>query len=164
MKYATPLAALAALLAGAVLRMRGAESAADTVWLVGLAITGLPVVARTVAGLLRGQFAADVVATLSIVGALLLGYPVAGLVIVLMQSGGEALEHYAAGRASAAVRHLEAMAPRLAHRVRDGSISIACSMSATSRSLAFTRDVARALMAGTISATVRVRTAGRRAS
>ena len=35
-----------------------------------------------------------------------------------MQTGGEALERYAEGRASAAVRELEAAAPRVAHRVR----------------------------------------------
>jgi heavy metal translocating P-type ATPase len=34
-----------------------------------------------------------------------------------MQTGGEALERYAEGRASAAVRELEAAAPRLAHRL-----------------------------------------------
>ena len=57
-------------------------------------------------------------ATLSIVGAALLGQPVAGLVIVLMQTGGEWLEHYAEGRASNAVRALEEAAPRTAHRQR----------------------------------------------
>lgn len=122
-KYAIPAAALATLAAGWICRLKGAEAAGAVIWMAGLGLTGLPIVARTVAGLLRGRFAADVVATLSIVGALVLGHPVAGLVIVLMQSGGEALEEYAAGRASAAVRHLEAMAPRLAHRVRDGSAS-----------------------------------------
>jgi heavy metal translocating P-type ATPase len=45
--------------------------------------------------------------------------PLAGLVIVLMQSGGEALDAFAEGRASAAVRALEEDAPRVAHRLRD---------------------------------------------
>ena len=49
--------------------------------------------------------------------ALFLGQPLAGLIVVLMQTGGEALERYAEGRASRAVRELEAAAPRLAHRV-----------------------------------------------
>ena len=35
-----------------------------------------------------------------------------------MQTGGEALERYAEGRASAAVRALEEAAPRIAHVVR----------------------------------------------
>jgi heavy metal translocating P-type ATPase len=37
-----------------------------------------------------------------------------------MQTGGEGLEHWAEGRASAAVRALEDSAPRVAHRVRSG--------------------------------------------
>ena len=74
---------------------------------------------HTVQGALRGQFAADVVATLAIVASVLLGQPFVGLVIVIMQTGGEALEQYAEGRASDAVRALEALAPRIAHRLRD---------------------------------------------
>ena len=75
---------------------------------------------QTVRGVFAGRFAADLVAMLAIVTALLLGEPLAGLIVVLMQTGGEALERYAQGRASAAVRELEAAAPRLAHRVVDG--------------------------------------------
>jgi heavy metal translocating P-type ATPase len=85
-------------------------------WMLALVISGLPVVVRTVRGLLRGNFAADVAASLSIVGAAALGQPIAGLVIVLMQTGGEWLERYAEGRASNAVRALEEAAPRTAHR------------------------------------------------
>ena len=59
---------------------------------------------------------------LAIVTALLLGQPLAGLIVVLMQTGGEALERYAEGRASQAVRELEAAAPRLAHRVCAGVV------------------------------------------
>jgi len=54
---------------------------------------------------------------LAIVAALALGNPLPGLVVVLMQTGGEALERYAQGRASEAVRELEAASPRIAHRV-----------------------------------------------
>jgi heavy metal translocating P-type ATPase len=79
-------------------------------------LTGLPVVLRTLRGMASGRFAADLVATLAIVAALPLGQPLAGLIVVLMQTGGEALERYAEGRASEAVRELEAAAPRIAHR------------------------------------------------
>ncbi len=77
---------------------------------------------QTVRGVFAGRFAADLVAMLAIVTALLLGEPLAGLIVVLMQTGGEALELYAQGRASAAVRELEAAAPRLAHRMVGGTI------------------------------------------
>lgn len=93
------------------------------VWLLGLLVTGLPVAWRTFRGMLRGEFASDVVAMLAIVGALLLGQPLAGLVVVLMQTGGEALDAYAVARASNAVQALEADAPRHAHRVVDGRVS-----------------------------------------
>jgi heavy metal translocating P-type ATPase len=91
-------------------------------WSAGLALTGAPVVWQTVRGLLRGRFAADLVAMLAIIAALLLREPLAGLIVVLMQTGGEALERYAQGRASEAVRELEALAPRVAHRVTSGGV------------------------------------------
>lgn len=114
--FAAPALTLLALAAGGVLRWRQLAEWAHLAWMVGLAVTGLPIAARTLLGALRGTFAADLVATLAIVASLVLGEPFAGLVVVLMQTGGEALEHWAEGRASAAVRELEAAAPRIAHR------------------------------------------------
>lgn len=93
--------------------------AARDLALPALIVAGTPVVWRTVVGALRGQFAADLVASMAIVGAAVLNEPIAGLVVVLMQTGGEALEHWAEGRASAAVRALEEAAPRTAHRLVD---------------------------------------------
>jgi heavy metal translocating P-type ATPase len=118
-----PLGAAVIIAAGLVARVGWPGQGIDrAIWYVGLAITGTAVVWGTLRGALRGQFAADVVATLAIVAAALLGQPFVGLVIVLMQTGGEALEHYAEGRASDAVRALEAAAPRTAHRVRGQQI------------------------------------------
>lgn len=88
----------------------------DTIWYIGLIVTGVPVAWKTLRGLFRGEFAADVVAMLAIFGAIALQQPLAGLVVVLMQTGGEALENYAVARASGAVEALEADAPRHAHR------------------------------------------------
>ncbi len=120
-----PAAAIGSLIAGGVMRWSDPASPwAWRLWMVVLVIAGLPVVIRTARGLLRGEFAADIVATLSIIGAIGLGQPVAGLVIVLMQTGGELLERYAEGRASNAVRALEEAAPRTAHRQdADGRIN-----------------------------------------
>jgi heavy metal translocating P-type ATPase len=95
---------------------------ARDVWIGGLVLTGGPIVWRTARAALAGRFSVDLVAAFSIGGALMLGQPLAGLVIVLMQSGGEALERYAAGRASAAVRALEEAAPRQAHRITEHGI------------------------------------------
>ncbi|HEX7338292.1 MAG TPA: heavy metal translocating P-type ATPase [Gemmatimonadales bacterium] len=106
-----------------VLHVGGPAGAAFRVWSAGLALTGLPVVWHTLRGIARGRFAADLVAMLAIVAALLLGEPVAGLIVVLMQTGGEALERYAEGRASEAVRELEAAAPHVAHRIVGGNVT-----------------------------------------
>jgi len=111
-----PILAIASLAAGVLVGLARPEPG---LWIlrIGLVATGTPLLVRTVVGMLRGRFAADIVAAMAIAGALLLDQPLAGLVIVLMQSGGEALERYAEGRASRALRELEARAPRVAHRM-----------------------------------------------
>src|SRR5215468_1828283 len=93
------------------------------VWMIGVVLLGAPIVFQTLRNALKGRFATDVVASLSIIGSVALDQPLAGLVIVLMQSGGEALERYAEGRASAAVRALEEAAPRIGHRVNEDRIT-----------------------------------------
>ena len=90
----------------------------DAIFLAALLLGGFPLVVQTMRGMLRGQFAADVVASLAIVTALILGQYFAGVVIVLMQSGGEALEAYAMQRASSSLESLMARAPKVAHRLR----------------------------------------------
>ena len=118
-----PLAlTLAVLLAGAVAAAVGAGDVARRIWMVGLVMLGAPIVFRTLrggaarpAGDGRRRVAVDHRLGCS-------DQPLAGLVIVLMQTGGEALERYAEGRASAAVRALEEAAPRIGHRV-DGERS-----------------------------------------
>ena len=62
-----PGAALLFILAGLFLRLQPDLSGwSRSVWMIGLAVTGLPVVFKTVAGLARGRAAADIVATLAI--------------------------------------------------------------------------------------------------
>ena len=100
-----PIASIVFIAAGLVLQLRmGAGQLAYRVMLVGLALVGAPVLWRTARGALRGHFAADVVATLAIVTAFVLHQPLVGLVVVLMHTGGEAIERYAEGRASQALR------------------------------------------------------------
>ena len=120
-----PGSALALLVLGAGLKLwsawggpPSASNAADRIMFIGLLLTGAPVVWTTIRQAIHGRFATDLVATLSVVGAVALGEPIAGLVIVLMQSGGEGLDRVAEGRASAAVRELESASPRVAHRRR----------------------------------------------
>ncbi|MEX1187069.1 MAG: heavy metal translocating P-type ATPase [Gemmatimonadaceae bacterium] len=96
---------------------------ANDVWTAGLVITGAPVVWRTLRSALRRQFSTDITATLAIVAAVAIGQPLPGLIVVLMQTGGEALEKIARGRASDALRKLEEDAPRIAHLLHAGGLS-----------------------------------------
>ncbi|HEX7734216.1 MAG TPA: heavy metal translocating P-type ATPase, partial [Ktedonobacteraceae bacterium] len=61
------------------------------------------------------EFGVDVIAILAIGGSALLGQYLAGALIVLMLSGGEALEAYAVRRARSSLSALAERAPRTAH-------------------------------------------------
>ncbi len=118
-----PLATALAILIGAAIRVAPHTAPyAQTAWAIGLLIVGAPVVWRTVVGMVHGKFAADVVAMLAVITAILLLQPLAGLIVVLMQTGGESIERYAEGRASNAVRELEKAAPSRAHRMKAGGL------------------------------------------
>lgn len=119
-----PAAAILFLAVGAAAYgLFAAPLLAQRIWLAGLILTGAPVVWRTARGALAGRWAADLVATLAIITAAAIDHPFPGLIIVLMQTGGEALERFAEGRASRAVHELEAMAPRTAHRMNAGTVT-----------------------------------------
>jgi heavy metal translocating P-type ATPase len=116
-RYPLPTLALLGLAGGLLARFGlAADDLSRIILIVTLVAAGAPVVLGTLRGMLHGEFAADIVASLAIVGALATGEYLAGCVIVLMQTGGEALEAYAVHRASDALETLLARAPRLAHR------------------------------------------------
>ena len=118
-----PLLTIAFAAIGALVLIGNASPlVAESIWWLGLLIVGAPLVIATVREVASGRFAVDLVATLAIVLALVLWQPLAGLVIVLMQSGGEALERYAERKATDAVRALEDAAPRTAHRIAENSV------------------------------------------
>lgn len=121
-RHRIPIAALLFMAAGALSTIWPGSPWRQRVWLIGLVVTGAPLVFKTIRGLFSGRFAADLVASLTVISSILLGQPVVGLIIVLMQSGGEALEKVAEGRAADALKALEDAAPRTLHRVRRGSI------------------------------------------
>ncbi|HEU4787974.1 MAG TPA: hypothetical protein VFS57_11205, partial [Gemmatimonadaceae bacterium] len=87
-RFIIPVLTLLCLAAGAALLLAGRSEWAHVVWTSGVIVLGAPIVFQTLRKALHGRFATDVVATLSIVGAIALDQPFAGLVIVLMQSGG----------------------------------------------------------------------------
>jgi heavy metal translocating P-type ATPase len=70
----------------------------------------------------RLEFSSDLLAGISIVTAVLLGEYLAGTLVVLMLSGGQALEAFAVRRASFALEALARRMPTLAHRKQEGTV------------------------------------------
>lgn len=81
-----------------------------------LVLGGIPLVYQLIVKLFRGNFGADLLAGISIVTAVLLDEYLAGSLVVLMLSGGTALEHYAVRKASSVLEALAKRMPSVAHR------------------------------------------------
>jgi len=122
-RYPIPVFALFGLLLGVLFRF-GFHRVdwSEWVWFITLVIGGLPIIFQTLKGMLQGQFASDIVAMLAIITAILTGQVFAGAVVVLMQSGGEAIEAYGLRRASSSLTELLKRAPRLARRKRGNAL------------------------------------------
>ena len=89
-----------------------------TVLLVG----GVPLTVELLLKLFRREFGSDLLAGISIATAVLLEEYLAGSLVVLMLSGGEALEAYAVRSASKVLEALARRMPSVAHRREQGSI------------------------------------------
>ena len=83
---------------------------------VALAVGGIPIMATLARKLWAREFGSDLLAGISILSSVLLGQYLVGTIIVLMLSGGEALEQYATGRASSVLDALARRTPQVAHR------------------------------------------------
>lgn len=81
-----------------------------------LLIGGAPLVLALVRKLIAREFGSDLLAGVSILSSVLLGEYLVGSIIVLMLSGGVALEHYATRRASSVLDALAKRMPQTAHR------------------------------------------------
>ncbi|WP_437227363.1 heavy metal translocating P-type ATPase [Planctomicrobium sp. SH661] len=88
-----------------------------------LVLGGVPLVIGLLQKVLKGEFGSDLLAGISIVTSVLLGEYLAGSIVVLMLSGGETLERFAAVRASSALQALARRMPSVAHQVSDGKIT-----------------------------------------
>ncbi|MBI3622494.1 heavy metal translocating P-type ATPase [Candidatus Pacearchaeota archaeon] len=118
--YPIPVFAIIGLLAGSILQWTpNQHESGHWVWFVTLVAGGAPIIWQTVRGMLHRHFASDIVALLAIVTAILLNDAFPGLVIVLMQSGGKALEDHAFKKASSSLDTLLSRSPQLAHRKKD---------------------------------------------
>ncbi|HMP04473.1 MAG TPA: heavy metal translocating P-type ATPase [Gemmatales bacterium] len=92
-------------------------SAQSPLWIV-LALGGVPLVINLALKIARLEFGSDLLAGMSIVTALVLEEYLAGALVVLMLSGGEALESFAVAQASSVLQALARRLPAKAHRRR----------------------------------------------
>ncbi len=90
--------------------------------LIALALGGVPLLIGLLRDVLHFRFGSDLLAGFSIVTAILLGEYLAGVLVVLMLSGGQALESYAVRSASSALAALARRMPSTVHRRYDGQL------------------------------------------
>jgi heavy metal translocating P-type ATPase len=90
---------------------------------VALVVGGVPILFDLARQLLKREVGTDVLAGLAIITSVLLGEYLVGAIIVLMFSGGIALEQYATHRASSVLDALAKRMPRIAHRKLDSGIA-----------------------------------------
>jgi heavy metal translocating P-type ATPase len=95
---------------------------ADWPLILTLLIGGAPLLLDLLRRVLRREFGSDLLAGMSIVASLALGEYLAGTIVVLMLSGGAALEDYATRRASSVLAALAKRMPSVAHRLEDSQI------------------------------------------
>lgn len=118
-RYPAVALTLAIGLLGAVLALAGAG------WLVAWLFSGYALAVAAWQGvgmvrdILRGHWGLDLLAVTAIIATVLVGEYVASIIVVLMLTGGEALEDYAGRRAKRELDALLARAPQHAHRVVD---------------------------------------------
>ena len=78
----------------------------------------VPTLYNIIKSTLKKEFGVDLIALLAIISTIVIDEHIAGGIILLMLSGGEALETYAEGQAKNALENLLRFAPTKAHRVR----------------------------------------------
>jgi heavy metal translocating P-type ATPase len=111
-----------ALVAGVLASIADADDIAVAVWSVATGIVAFELVAVTVARMREGRLAVDVVALVALLGAMATGEALAGVILALMVASGDALEQYAHRRAKRSLSELLSLAPKVGHRVVDGSV------------------------------------------
>lgn len=111
-----------AIIAAIVLRLLGLSKIAHGLLAVISILSALPLVWNMIKDLRDGTYGVDLLAITAIVTAVIMGEYWAGIIIVFMLTGGEALEDYAANRAKAELSTLLDNAPKKAHLIKGRKI------------------------------------------
>ncbi len=123
----TPIAVLALAAIGTHLALRFALHASPDAQraplYVALGVGGVPMLVDLGRKLLRREFGSDLLGGIAVITSVVLGEYLAGAIIVLMLSGGEALERYALRSASSVLAALARRMPAVAHRERAGALA-----------------------------------------
>ncbi len=106
----------AALLAGVAAWLWGNPHLADWFWGAGTLVAVVPAIWWSLAGLRHGRLGVDVIAVLSLVGAISVGEYLAGALVGVMLATGQTLDAAAERRATKDLRSLLAHAPSTARR------------------------------------------------
>ena len=112
----------ASLISGGLAYLRGMEKIAGVLWLAGASVVLLATLAGIVRTLLRKEASVDVIAVLSIGGAIALEENLAAAVIALMLASGRLLEGFAEARARQEMSALLGKVPRHANRYDEGGL------------------------------------------
>lgn len=88
-----------------------------------LIVGGIPLIVTLTKKALEREFGSDLLAGFSIITSVLLGEYLVGAIVVLMLSGGTALEQFASRRASSVLDALARRIPQVAHRQAGASIA-----------------------------------------
>jgi len=112
----------AALATGLSARLIGEPQWADWVWLVGSAPVLLVVLVGIARAVLRREAGVDLIALLSMTGAMTLGEYLIGAIIGLMLASGRSLEDFAEVRARREMSALLSRTPRTANRYEGGEL------------------------------------------
>ena len=110
------------LAAGLVVRLAGLGVWSPAIWTVVTIPVLLALLAEIVTSLRRGDLGLDIVAALSMSGALLVGESLAAAIVALMYAGGQYLESYAERAARREMTALLSRVPRTAMRHQDGQL------------------------------------------
>jgi heavy metal translocating P-type ATPase len=122
LRWSLMTVAMVGLAAGILAQLADQARLAHLAWTLATTPVLLGLAASIVRDFLSGRVGVDAVALLSMATALLLGESLAGAVVALMYSGGNALEDFAVFQAEHGLRSLVDRAPRVAHRHIDGGL------------------------------------------
>ncbi|HET7465337.1 MAG TPA: heavy metal translocating P-type ATPase [Candidatus Dormibacteraeota bacterium] len=108
---------------GGAFWLAGQLDLADLTWALAVTLALIPLGITVIRDMVRGRTGVDLIALLAMFGSLALDQYLAGAVIGLMLSGGQALEGYATTRARRELTSLLSRAPRVVHRYEDGELA-----------------------------------------